>query len=327
MRSKIRDSRGRTQNVRPRASRRLGKGRPGRGRLPGVSALFAGIIRFAQPLMGLIAIIIIIVAYNKVTGSELFQLHHVEVNGVSPDLQLEVEQSVRKAIGSTRLLEIDLGGIRQRIESIPRVRSAWVMRALPDSIRIEAVERQAIVLARRHSGDLAWLDSDAVEIGDLTSVKLPSGIPPVAKGFSEGARTQLAIADDRERISVYKQLEEEFSREPGSIWSLIDEIDLSLPKDVDIHLIRPPALVHLGGREFRNRAENALKTADAIGRHDAAMLSRLRVQDAEAAAHNQNPVSFIDVARSDSIVLGFAGPEAAKERQDPQLKTTPSKKH
>ena len=313
--------------MRPRTSRRPVRGRSGRGGLAAISALLAQAVRFSRPLMGLIALVIVIVAYNKLTGSELFQLHHVEVSGVSPQLQSEIEQAVKKAVGSTRVLEIDLAGIRQKIEALPRVRTAWVMRALPDSIRVEAAEREAAVLARRHSGDLAWLDSDAVDIGALTSVKLPSGIPPVVKGFSEGPRTQLAIADDRERIAVYRQLEEDFSREPGSIWSLIDEIDLSLPKDVDIHLIRPPVLVHIGSREFRNRAEAALKIADAIRRGDAAMLGRLRVQDAETVARNQNQVSFIDAARSDGVVLSFAGPEAAKDsKQDSQVRSAPANK-
>jgi hypothetical protein len=278
--------------------------------------------------MGLIALLLVIVAYNKITGSDQFQLHHVEVTGVSPQLQFEIEQTVRKTVGSIRLLEIDLAGIRQKIEAIPRVRSAWVMRALPDSIRVDAAERQATVLARRRSGDLAWLDSDAVEIGDVTSVRLPTGIPPVAKGFSEGPRTQLAMADDKERIAVYKQLEEEFSREPGSIWNLIDEVDLSLPKDVDIHLIRPPVLVHIGGREFRNRAETALKIADAIRRGDAGMLSRLSVRDADSVARNQDQISFIDAARSDGVVLSFAAPDAAKDtRQDSKPRSAPAKKH
>ena len=328
MRTTIRDSKGRAQNVRPRGSRRLGRGRTGRGRFPGISAILSQLVRFARPLMGLIALIIVIVAYNKVTGSELFQLHHVDVSGVSPALQSEIEQTVRKTVGSNRLLEVDLSVIRQRIETMPRVRSASVTRALPDSIRVEASERQPAVLARRRSGDLVWLDSDAFEIGDLTSVRPASGIPPVAKGFSEGARTPLGIADDRERIVVYRQLEEEFSREPGQIWNLIDEIDLLLPKDVDIHLIRPPVRVHLGSREFRNRAETALKVADAIRRGDAAMLSRLKVQDAETVARNQNQVSFIDAARPDGVVLGFADPEAAKDtRQDSQIRRAPGKKH
>jgi hypothetical protein len=281
--------------------------------------------------MALVAFMIIVVAYNKVAGSGLFELHHVEVSGVSPQLQSEIEQAVRKAIGSTPLLEIDLAGIRQKIDAMPRVRSAWVMRALPDSIRVEAAERQATVLARRKSGNLTWLDSDAVEIGDLSSVTLSAGIPPVAKGFSEGPRAQRTLADDaddRERIAVYKQLEQEFSKEPGSIWNLIDEIDLSLPKDVDIHLIRPPVLVHVGSREFRNRTETALKILDAISRGDAEMLGRFRVQDAETLLHNANRITFIDAARSDRVALNFAAPDAAKDRrQDSQARSAPGKKH
>jgi hypothetical protein len=279
--------------------------------------------------MAAIVLVIVIVGYNKVTGSELFELHHVEVTGVvTQALQSEIEQMVRKTVGSTRLLEIDLGGIRQKIEAMPRVRSAWVMRALPDTIRVEAAERQATVLVRRQSGSLAWLDGDAVEIGDLSSVRVQSAIPPVAKGFSEGPRTQLALADDRERIAVYNQLQQEFSREPGPIWDLIDEVDLSLPKDVDIHLIRPPVLIHVGSREFRNRTDTALKILDAIRRGDAEMLSRFRVQDAETLMHNANRISFIDAARSDRVVLNFAAPEAAKDtRQDSQARSAPGKKH
>lgn len=297
----------------------------------GISTILGQLVRFAKPLTALVAFLIVIVVYNKVTGSELFELHHVEVSGVSQQLQSEIEQTVKKTVGSTRLLEIDLAGIRQRIEAIPRIRSAWVIRALPDSIRVEAAERQATVLARRKSGNLAWLDSDAVEIGDLSSVKLSAGIPPVAKGFTEGPRTQRTVvddADDRERIAVYMQLEEEFSREPGSIWNLIDEIDLSVPKDVAIHLIRPPVLIHVGSREFRNRTETALKILDAIRRGDSEMLSRLRVQDSEELLRNANRIAFVDAARSDRVVLNFAAPEAAKDtRQDSQARSAPGKKH
>jgi hypothetical protein len=278
--------------------------------------------------MALAALSIIVIAYNKVTGSQLFELHHVGITGVSQPLQSEIEQSVRKTIGSARLLEVDLAGLRQKIEAMPRVRSAWVMRTLPDSIRVEAAERQAAVLVRRQNGSLAWLDSDAVEIGDVSSVSLPAGIPPVVKGFSEGPRTPLAIAEDRERIAVYKQLEEEFSREPGAIWGQIDEIELLLPKDVDIHLIKPPVLVHVGSREFRNRTETALKILDAIRRGDVEMLSRLRVQDAETLLHNANRITFIDAARSDRVGLNFAAPEAAKDtKQDSQTRSAPGKKH
>ena len=314
--------------MRPRGSRRLGKGRPARGRRLGISTILGQVARFGRPLMALAALSIIVIAYNKVTGSQLFELHHVEVTGVSQPLQSEIEQSVRKTVGSARLLEVDLAGLRQKIEAMPRVRSAWVMRTLPDSIRVEAAERQAAVLARRQNGSLAWLDSDAVEIGDVSSVSLPAGIPPVVKGFSEGPRTPLAIAEDRERIAVYKQLEEEFSRQPGAIWGQIDEIELLLPKDVDIHLIKPPVLVHVGSREFRNRTETALKILDAIRRGDVEMLSRLRVQDAETLLHNANRITFIDVARSDRVGLNFAAPEAAKDtKQDSQTRSAPGKKH
>jgi len=91
--------------------------------------------------------------------------------------------------------------------------------------------------------------------------------------------------------------------------------------------IRPPVLIHVGSREFRNRTETALKILDAVRRGDSEMLSRLRVQDSETLLHNANRITFIDAARSDRVVLNFAAEPAKDSRQDSQTRTAPGKKH
>jgi hypothetical protein len=76
-------------------------------------------------------------------------------------------------------------------------------------------------------------------------LKLPDSssggeVPPIAKGFAEGPRSQGALAEDRERIQIYKRIEKEFSEGPNPLWGLIDQIDLTFTKSVNIFSLRQP---------------------------------------------------------------------------------------
>lgn len=146
-------------------------------------------------------------------------------------------------------------------------------------------------------------------------------IPPVAKGFAEGTRTQAAIAEDRERIAVFKQIETEFREGPNPLWNLIDQIDLTFTRDVNLRLAHPPVMVHVRSREFRKRFEKALQVLQAIKQGDSELPGRFRVQDIERLIQNADNINFIDAARSERIVVNFATPGAQKSvRQEPKKK-------
>jgi len=192
-----------------------------------------------------------------------------------------------------------------------------------------ACEPQAL----RDSESLIWLDEDAIEMGDFTDVNLDPKtgeareIPPVAKGFAEGNRTQSAMAEDRERIAVFKQIEREFREGPNPLWSLIDQIDLTFTRDVNLRLAHPPVMVHVGSTDFRKRFEKALQVLRAIKQGDSELPGRFRVQDIERLIQNADNINFIDAARSERIVVNFATPGAQKAaRQEPKPAAAPKKK-
>jgi hypothetical protein len=271
-----------------------------------------------------------VLGYNALAGSRLFLLHRVTVSDAGSALQADIEQMIRRGVGQTRLMEVDLSALRQKIETMPRVRAASVARVLPDGIFVRVVERQAAVLVRRDSEGLVWLDEDAVEMGEFSEVKPPnsaskssdaSEIPPIAKGFAEGNRSQAAIAEDRERIAIYKQIEREFSEGSSPLWSLIDQIDLTFTKDINVRLAHPPVLIHIGSTDFRKRFERALQVLQAVKQGDAELPNRFRVQDVDRLIQNANNISFIDAARGDRIVVNIATPGAQKTvRQEPKKK-------
>lgn len=321
-----REQRSRTQVVTPRG-RRVQRRGPRQSVFLSVRKTVRTALTLARPAALLAAVVLAIVGYNAMASSRLFQVRRIVVSDASDQLRADVEQTIRRVVAQNRLLDIDLAGLRQKIESVPRVRAAVVARVLPDGIFVSVVERQPVVLVRRESESLVWLDEDAVEMGDFTDVNIDPGtgeareIPPVAKGFAEGTRTQAAMAEDRERIAVFKQIERELREAPNPLWNLIDQIDLTFTRDVNLRLAHPPVMVHVGSRDFRKRFEKALQVLQAIRQGDSELPGRFRVQDVERLIQNADNINFIDAARSERIVVNFATPGAQKTiRQEPRKK-------
>lgn len=328
------DPRVRNQVVTPRSSRRLDKARSRRRSAIDFGKIFRTAVLFARPAIVLLALVFLILGYNALANSRLFLLHRVIVADTSQPLGTEIEQTIRKTVGQTGLMDVDLSVLRQKVEAFPKVRAASIARVLPDGIFVRVTERQPAVLVRRESEALVWLDEDAVEMGEFSDVKSVKGsakaepveIPPIAKGFAEGNRSQSAITEDRERIALYKKIEREFSEGPNPLWGLVDQIDLSFIKDVNIRLARPPVLIHVGSTDFRKRFERALQVLYAVKQGDSESLGRFRVQDVDRLIQNAGNINFIDAASSERIVVNFANPGAKAVRQEPIPDKAPKKK-
>jgi hypothetical protein len=141
------------------------------------------------------------------------------------------------------------------------------------------------------------------------------------KGFAEGNRSPAALSEDQERIALFKKIEHEF-KQADKLWDLIDEIDLSLPRRVNLRLKSLPVTIVLGGEDFRNRFETALKVLGAAEEGNSSLLSRFGVRDPEQMIRNRDRIAFMDTSRADRIVYNFSGtvteklPESAAHRHD-----------
>lgn len=325
----------RNQIVTPRSSRRLDRTRSRRRSAIDLGKIFSTAATFARPVAVLVALVLVVVGYKTLADSKLFLLHRVTISDAGSALQADIEQMIRRTVGQTRLMEVDLSGLRQKIEALPQVRGATVARVLPDGVFVRVVERQPAVLVRREAEALVWLDEDAVEVGEFSDAKLPgsrskpgagSEVPPIAKGFAEGNRSQAAIAEDRERIVIYKRIEQEFSEGSNPLWNLIDQIDLTFTKSVNMRLAHPPVLIHIGSTDFRKRFERALQVLQAVRQRDSESLSRFRVQDIDRLIQNADNISFIDAASGDRIVVNIATPGAKAVRKEAKPDKSPKKK-
>ncbi|MCI0489444.1 MAG: FtsQ-type POTRA domain-containing protein [Blastocatellia bacterium] len=321
----------RAQVVTPRTSRRVKRARTSRGgnlfkRKTFFLKYLQSAVGFAKPAAVLVAVLLVIWGYNAVADSSLFELGRIEVDASSPKLRADIEETVRRSVGQTKLLGLDIANVREKVESLVRVRTATVARVLPDGISVTVVERRPAVLARRKSNALVWLDEDGVELGDDINLRGElSGeglsIPPIMTGLVEDDRSRVVPAQNRERIKIYKHIEEEFKKEPNPLWNLLDEIDLTFTEHVKLQLANSTIMIHVGDQDFRNRFQTAIQVLAAIKQGDTEMLNRFKVQSPEQLIANADNISFIDVARTDRIVLNFSAPGKEKAvRQEEKRK-------
>jgi cell division protein FtsQ len=318
------EPRTRTQSGGGRAPVRGTKARARRAASDGQSFTLADVFRsirvYGRPVAFVCALFAMVVVYYLFTSSSVFALKGIEVSEASQGVRAEVEQIVRRTVGQSRLLDVDLASIRQKVEGLPRVREAIVARILPDKVHVQVIEREPAVLVRRNSGLLVWLDREAVEIGEFaTKPGDTKKIPPTATGFAEGTLTAGALAENRERVAIYKKIEQEFTSE-DSLWDMVDEIDLSSPKYVNLQLLNSPAHVVLGNDDFKTRFKIALQVLQAVKERDAEQLSRLRVQDAERLIDNADRINFLDASKLGHIVFAFSSPKTENKPDAGTLK-------
>jgi hypothetical protein len=324
-------SRARAQVVSPRTTQRKLKPKPRTGFQLDLDKVFGVVKAYAKPVAIVCVLIFFFIAYKLFINSRLFEVKQVEVAEASPALRADIETVIRHTIGKTRLMEVDIEAVRQRLVTLQKVREAWVARVMPDKLQVRIVERQPAVLVRRSSGNLVWLDVDAIELGDFFDAKTAASTkqddinqaPPTATGFNEGPNlSSSAIADNRERIAIYKKVEQELNAK-NSLWHLVDELDLLNPNYVKVNLVTStviaaspvnvPVKVILGNEDFRSRFETVLQILQAIKDQDTQALSRFRIQDAERLIEHANDIISIDASKPERFVFTLPSSKAAKD--------------
>jgi cell division protein FtsQ len=181
-----------------------------------------------------------------VLTTERFAVVAVEVRGASrvpPQRILEASGIVH----GQNLWRIDPERVRARLEEMPEIRRADVVRELPNRVAIVVEERRPFTLV--HAAKLHWLDEDGRVLGDET--RAVSTDVPVISGLSEeelvtmrtspGPRARAAIALIRALL-----------RTGSALASEISEIDMSRPEGPVLYTV-DGVEVRLGTEEWDER--------------------------------------------------------------------------
>jgi len=178
--------------------------------------------------------------------SPRFAVTAVEVRGASrvePQRILEVSGIVHGA----NLWRINPEHVRARLEELPEIRRADVVRELPNRVSIVVEERRPFTLV--HAGRLHWLDEEGRVLGEERHAVAPE--VPVISGLSEDELTSMRTAPGpraRQAITLIRAL----LRTGSTLASEISEIDMSRPEGPVLYTV-DGVEVRLGTEEWEER--------------------------------------------------------------------------
>jgi cell division protein FtsQ len=210
-----------------------------------------------------------------------FAVRHVLVQGAS---RVPVERILAAAqIGpGHNLISLDVAAAVARVEALPEIRHAQIVRDLPDRVTIHVEERRPFTLV--NAGRLHWVDEEGRDLGvEAEAVALQV---PAITGLSEEELATMRTTPSRKAqaaIGLIRTL----LRSRSSLTEEISEIDMSR-KDGPVLYTVDGIEVRLGTEEWEER------------------LARLEGVLAQVA-RDSDAVSTVDLRFRDQVVLQRGG--------------------
>ena len=210
-----------------------------------------------------------------------FAVSQVEVRGAS---RLPAEQIVAVAgiRPGTNLLRLDVAGATARVEAMPEIRHAQIVRDLPGRVTIYVDERRPFTLV--NAGRLHWVDEEGRALG-VTSSPVALAVPAIT-GLSEDELQTMRTAPSK-KAQLAIGLIRILLRSSSALAEEISEIDMSR-KDGPVLYTVDGVEVRLGSEEWEDR------------------LARLEGVLAQLA-RDGGGVSTVDLRFRDQVVLQRGG--------------------
>ena len=220
-------------------------GRP-RRRRPGRRAR----LRRLAGLVGAVGLGLLVVGAGGrwLLTTQRFAVARVEVRGAS---RMSPEQVMAAAAipRGTNIFRLDTVDVIDRIESLPEVRRADVVRELPNRIVINVEERRPFTLV--HGGRLHWMDEEGRLLG--ASPAAVSSPLPVISGLTADELASMRTSPGpkaRAAIGVIRAL----IRSGGGLTGEISEIDMSRREGPVLYTI-DGVEVRLGNEDWEERLQ------------------------------------------------------------------------
>lgn len=261
----------------------------------------------ASVLVLLLVVVGLVLLYRAAAASPTFRLNSVEVSGARRVSLQEIEQLARRH-STSPLMMTSLETLKAELKKIPWIKEAQVTRILPDKLRVKIEERTPLMLARIDQSKAYWVDEEAVVLGEFDA-SLDKDVPPIVVGLTS-KDTEAAKAENRERVSTYKNL----------LWALdsgkikyskqVEEIDLANLKDVRLTMTQGNSSrsveIALGSRDFRTRLLLAIDVLEALRNQDSTKLRNYQILDPNIL---QNPdlINFISVVHPTQVAIRLSG--------------------
>jgi cell division protein FtsQ len=190
--------------------------------------------------------------HSYVTKSWRFRIDssdNIESTGLHNVSRAQVLDVLGADIGRN-IFSIPLEEQKRKLEEIPWVESATIMRLLPSRLRINIHERIPIAFARVGT-KIMFIDTNGVLMEMPPHISNNSYSFPVLTGMDESE----PLSTRAPRMKIYEQLVKSLDAGDADYSKRVSEVDISDPNDVKVVVdaATSAVLVHLGNSEYQER--------------------------------------------------------------------------
>ncbi len=243
----------------------------------------ARLARGARWLGGLtLAIAALVGATAWLVTTPRLAVHSIQVEGAARLPAEDILAAADIPLG-INILRLDPASVRARLEALPQIRRAEVVRELPNRVTILVEERRPFTLV--HAGRLHWLDEEARLLGEEREAVAPP--VPIISGLSEDELRSMRSAPGP-KAQAAMALVRALLRSGPDLAAEISEIDMSRREG--------PVLYTIDGIEVRLGSE---QWDERLARLDGVL--------AQLATQNGGAVTAVDLRFRDQVVLQNGG--------------------
>jgi cell division protein FtsQ len=172
----------------------------------------------------------------------------IETVGLTKITRAQIMRVMGEDIGRN-IYKVPLEDRKRQLEEIPWVKTASVMRLLPDRLRIEIVERTPVAYVRIGSR-VSVIDADGIVMELPPRAKLNYSFPVIT-----GMLSSEPLSTRAARMKIYARLIGELDGNELGHSKDLSEVDLSDPEDVKVTVedAGGALVVHLGASDFLER--------------------------------------------------------------------------
>jgi cell division protein FtsQ len=170
-----------------------------------------------------LGVVAAVVGVAVATQTALLDVDRVRIDGVGHTTAADVRRVARVSRGDT-MVGIDADGAAARVEDLPWVEEATVVRRWPGTVEIHVTEREPLATVDVTEGWVALLDDDG-RVLEVTR-RPPAGLPEVtgvsSRRIAEGDELG---RDARDALAILRTVRE---RLPGVVASVSSDMDAAL---------------------------------------------------------------------------------------------------
>ncbi len=137
------------------------------------------------------AVAIALWLYRRTQSDARFAVKHIEIAGFVHTPRPAIEAIARNYVGAN-LFRIDIARVQRDLGAVPWVRRITIEKKLPDTLRINIVERTAAALVE-NGGSIRYVDATGVVIADLSPAVGDMDLPLITNAAGPELERTMAL--------------------------------------------------------------------------------------------------------------------------------------